>query len=192
MIAFKFGEGVAFASPVKVDSGSNTDLDLSLTGGIIPGAGPSSVSSEPVNVESTSLEVKSNDPVITPTKANGVITGTITNQNSNPIAFVRVIAVGDPGDPNTQLGFTITHLLFGGIGYYSMNVPAGRYLFIRAAKLPLYLGAWAGPVSVEEGQTVTLDLSITYIGPDNLNTVVLANQVTGLQIQGTQSEPTNI
>ena len=42
VLAFKFGEGVAFASPVKVDSGANTDLDLSLSGGIFPGTIPDS------------------------------------------------------------------------------------------------------------------------------------------------------
>ena len=95
----------------------------------------------------------------------GTIKGTITNQNGKPIAFVRVYAAGSPKDDATKLGFTLTHLIQDGKGFYTMNVPAGRYLFIRAAKLPFYLGAWAGPVSVTEGETVTLDLSITYIGP---------------------------
>jgi hypothetical protein len=93
----------------------------------------------------------------------GTIKGTITNQNGKPIAFVRVYAAGSPKDDATKLGFTLTHLIQDGKGFYTMNVPAGRYLFIRAAKLPLYLGAWGGPVAVTEGETVTLDLSITYI-----------------------------
>jgi hypothetical protein len=95
----------------------------------------------------------------------GTIKGTITNQNGKPIAFVRVYAAGSPKDDATKLGFTLTHLIQGGKGFYKINVPAGRYLFVRAAKLPFYLGAWGGPISVNEGETVTLDLSITYIGP---------------------------
>lgn len=101
----------------------------------------------------------------TDSTGTGTIKGTITNQNGRPIAFVRVYAAGSPKDNATKLGFTLTHLIQNGKGYYKMNVPAGRYLFIRAAKLPFYLGAWGGPVSVTEGETVTLDLSITYIGP---------------------------
>jgi len=96
----------------------------------------------------------------------GTIKGTITNQNGRTIAFVRVIAYGSPRDNATKYGFAYTHLIQGK-GTYSMNVQAGRYLFVRAGKLPLYIGAWAGPVTVIEGQTVTLDLSITYIGPEN-------------------------
>ncbi|KYK24216.1 hypothetical protein AYK24_06495 [Thermoplasmatales archaeon SG8-52-4] len=95
----------------------------------------------------------------------GTIKGTITNQNGRPIAFVRVYAAGSPKDDATKLGFTLTHLIKDGKGFYTMNVPVGRYLFIRAAKLPFYLGAWGGPIAVSEGETVTLDLSITYIGP---------------------------
>lgn len=101
----------------------------------------------------------------------GTIKGTITNQNGRTIAFVRVIAYGSPKDNATKYGFTYTHLIQGK-GTYSMQVPAGRYLFVRAGKLPLYIGAWAGPVTVIEGQAVTLDLSITYIGP-NINPVYI-------------------
>ena len=96
---------------------------------------------------------------------NGTIKGTITNQNGKPVAFVRVIAAGHPKDNATKYAITYTHIYFGGKGTYSMDVPAGRYLFVKASRLPLYLGAWAGPVTVTEGQTITLDLSITYIGP---------------------------
>ena len=113
-----------------------------------------------------SIQSNSKQLQTTETTGEGIIQGTITNQNGRPIAFVRVIAAGSPSDNATKLAFTITHLL-NGVGEYSMNVPAGRYLFLRAAKLPLYLGAWAGPVVVTEGETTTLDLSITYIGPKN-------------------------
>jgi hypothetical protein len=113
--------------------------------------------------------VKSQDPDMT---GKGTITGTITNQNGKPIAFVRVYAAGSPKDNATKLGFTLTHLLQEGKGFYKMDVPAGRYLFIRAAKLPLYLGAWGGPIVVTEGETATLDLAITYIGPKNTPLVV--------------------
>ena len=102
----------------------------------------------------------------------GIIKGTITNQNSKPIGFVRVIAAGSPSDNATKLAFTLTHLLPNGKGEYSLEVPAGRYLFVHAAKLPLYLGAWAGPVTVNEGESITLDLSITYIGPKNAPIVI--------------------
>jgi hypothetical protein len=95
----------------------------------------------------------------------GIIKGTITNQNGKPVAFVRIIAAGSPKDNATKLGITFTHLYFGGKGTYELIVPAGRYLFVRASRLPLYLGAWAGPVLVQEGQVTNLDLSITYIGP---------------------------
>lgn len=105
----------------------------------------------------------------------GTIKGTITNQNGRTIAFVRVIAAGSPKDDATKLAFTYTHL-FNGKGTYSMEVPAGRYLFVRAAKLPLYLGAWAGPVTVQEGKVVNLDLSITYIGPKSTPVVVTSGQ----------------
>ena len=87
----------------------------------------------------------------------GTIKGTITNQNGRPIAFVRVIAAGSPRDNATTWAITFTHLYFGGKGTYSMDVPAGRYLFVRASRLPLYIGAWAGPVTVKEGETITLD-----------------------------------
>jgi hypothetical protein len=95
----------------------------------------------------------------------GTIKGTITNQDGKTIGFVRVIAYGSPKDNATTYGFDFTNI-FCGKGKYSMQVPAGRYLFVRAGKLPLYIGAWAGPVTVKEGQAVELDLSITYIGPD--------------------------
>ena len=95
----------------------------------------------------------------------GTIKGTITNQNGRTIAFVRVIAYGSPKDNATTYGFDYTNI-FCGRGKYSMQVAAGRYLFVRAGKLPLYIGAWAGPVTVSEGEVINLDLSITYIGPD--------------------------
>ena len=105
----------------------------------------------------------------------GIINGTITNQNGRPIAFVRIIAAGSPRDNATTWAFTYTHIFFG-IGTYSMVVPAGRYLFVRAGKLPLYLGAWAGPVTVQEGEVVNLDLSITYIGPQSTPVVFPSGQ----------------
>ena len=105
----------------------------------------------------------------------GTIKGTITNQNGRTIAFVRIIAAGSPKDNATKLAFAYTHL-FNGKGIYSMEVPAGRYLFVRAGKLPLYIGAWAGPITVQEGQTITLDLSITYIGPEITPVVVTSGQ----------------
>lgn len=95
----------------------------------------------------------------------GTITGTVTNQNGNPISFVRVSAFGDKSDGEREYGFAITHLLIDGKGIFEMQVDSGRYIFVRAAKLPLYIGAWAGPVYVNDGETVTIDLSITYIGP---------------------------
>lgn len=95
----------------------------------------------------------------------GTIKGTVTNQNGNPVAFVRVAAFGNKSDGGREFGFAITHLLINGKGTYEMQVEPGRYLFVRAAKLPLYIGAWAGPIYVNDGETVTLDLSITYIGP---------------------------
>jgi len=191
VIAFKFGEGVAFASPVNVTSGGTTNIDLSLTGGIFNGSVPGSqaVSSQPINGQSAplnaggeaiveSVQVVGSNAASTETVGKGTITGIITNQNGNPVAFVRVIAVGD-SDPNTTFGFTITHLLIGGKGTYSMSVPAGRYLLVRAAKLPFYVGSWAGPVSVNEGESVTLDLSITYIGPESM-----PNSIPGSMRQG--------
>ncbi len=101
----------------------------------------------------------------------GTIKGTITNQNGRTIALVRVIAYGSPKDNATTYAFDITNLFFGK-GKYSMQVPAGRYLFVRAGKLPLYIGAWAGPITVKEGQVVNLDLSITYIGPKTNHYVI--------------------
>lgn len=175
VVAFKLGEGVAVATPVVVESGRTTDLDLSLSGGIIPGAVQSSIFvSEYFAIQSTIqsqplASVAIPEDIIEPAAVpagTGTINGEITNQNGAPIAFVRVVAVGNPSDPNTQVGFTLTHILIGGKGYYSMSVPSGQYLFVRAGKLPLYLGAWAGPITVGEGETVTLDLSITYIGPE--------------------------
>ena len=178
VISFKFGDGVAFASPVEVKSGQTTHLDLSLTGGLIPGA-TSTESQELTATKQTSL---------TPTAGTGIITGTITSQNGQPIAFVRVIAVGSPNDPNAQtLGFTITHLLLGGKGVYTMRVQAGRYLFVRAAKLPFYIGAWAGPIIVGEGETTNLDLSITYIGPGSMPESQQSQQIVVQQ----QTLPTN-
>ncbi|MCK5261763.1 MAG: carboxypeptidase regulatory-like domain-containing protein [Thermoplasmatales archaeon] len=95
----------------------------------------------------------------------GTIKGTVTNQNGNPVSFVRVAAFGNKSEGGREFGFAITHLLINGKGTYEMQVEPGRYLFVRAARLPLYIGAWAGPVYVNDGETVTLDLSITYIGP---------------------------
>ena len=183
VIAFKIGEGGAIATPVIVESGQTTDLDLSLSGRIIPGAMPSArvqsfgVISEPllpaqtVVMDPVTAPVAMPEDPIEPTAeiaGTGTIEGEITNQNGNPVAFVRVVAVGNPNDPDTELGFTVTHLFMGGKGHYSMSVPSGRYLFVRAGKLPFYLGAWAVPVTVGEGETITLDLSITYIGPDSV------------------------
>jgi hypothetical protein len=87
------------------------------------------------------------------------------------------MAVGNPRDNTTKLGVTYTHLLFGGKGKYSLEVPAGRYLFVRAARLPLYRGAWAGPIVVNEGGSVTLDLSITYVGPENIPVVISCSRI---------------
>ncbi len=109
----------------------------------------------------------------------GTIKGTITNQNGKPISLVRVIAAGSPKDNATTLGFALTNIGNDGKGEYSMSVPAGRYLFVRAGKLPLYLGAWAGPIIVIEGESVTLDLSITYIGPESKPIVVPSFQTFG-------------
>jgi hypothetical protein len=115
-------------------------------------------------VIATSQQVQSQDIEMVET---GTIKGTIINQNGRPIAFVRVIAAGSPNDNATKMAFTYTHLLIGGVGNYSLEVPVGRYLFVRASKLPFYLGGWAGPIVVTEGESITLDLSITYIGPKN-------------------------
>ena len=108
----------------------------------------------------------------------GTIKGTVTNQNGKPICFVRVAAFGNKSDAGREFGFAITHLLINGKGTYEMQVEPGRYLFVRAAKLPLYLGAWAGPIYVNDGETVTLDLSITYIGPKVTSVPTPASQST--------------
>jgi uncharacterized protein YodC (DUF2158 family) len=175
VIAFKFGEGVAYAAPILVESDKTTDLDLSLTGGLFPGATPVSQSIyESSEVQKTTEPIKT--PVATPTltSGTGTITGTVTNQNGNPVAFVRVIAVANPNDPNAStLGVAFTHLLIGGKGEYTMRVQAGQYLFLRAAKLPFYIGAWAGPIYVGSGETVNLDLSITFL----LNNAPAVNQM---------------
>ncbi len=202
VIAFKIGEGGAIATPVIVKSGQTTDLDLSLSGGIIPGAMPSArvqsfgVISEPllpaqtVVMDPVTAPVAMPEDPIEPTAeiaGTGIIEGEITNQNGNPVAFVRVIAVGNPNDPDTQLGFTITHLFLGGKGRYSMSVPSGQYLFVRAGKLPFYLGAWAGPVNVGDGETTTLDLSMTYIGPDSVEVSELVSSQQSMVIENTYS-----
>ena len=96
----------------------------------------------------------------------GTIKGTVSNQHGKPVSFVRVAAFGDKSGNGREYGFAITHLLIQGKGKYEMQVEAGRYLFVRAARLPLYIGAWAGPVYVDEGETITIDLSITYLGPE--------------------------
>lgn len=111
----------------------------------------------------------------------GTIKGTVTNQNGNPVFFVRVAAFGNKSDGGREFGFAITHLIINGKGTYKMKVEPGRYLFVRAAKLPLYIGAWAGPIYVNDGEIVTLDLSITYIGPkvNLITTQVTQPKVTG-------------
>ena len=111
----------------------------------------------------------------------GTIKGTVTNQNGNPVSFVRVAAFGNKSEGGREFGFAITHLLINGKGTYEMQVEPGRYLFVRAGKLPLYIGAWAGPIYVNDGETVTLDLSITYIGPKvaHIPTPVPQSTVTG-------------
>jgi hypothetical protein len=107
---------------------------------------------------------KQNQPEKIESAGMGTIKGKITNQDGKSIGFVRIIAAGSPNDNGTKYAFTFTHIFFGK-GTYLLPVPAGRYLFVRAGKLPLYIGAWAGPITVKEGQVVNLDLSITYIGP---------------------------
>jgi len=183
VIAFKFGEGIAFASPVNVTSGNTITLDLSLTGGIFNDSVYVSkeASSQPVNGQYAplntggeaiveSVQIVGSNAASTETVGKGTITGTITNQNGTPIFFVRVSAFSTKNDSGREFGFCITHLLIGGKGSYFLRVPAGRQYFVRAAKLPLYLGAWAGPVYVDEGDTIILDLSITYIGPESIHT----------------------
>ncbi len=176
VLAFKFGEGVAYAVPVAVEDGQTTELDLSLSGGLIPGAGP--VSQEVQTVPEGEVVATKQSSSTEESVGTGIIQGEITNQHGTPIAFVRVIAVGNPNDPNTTLGFTVTHLLIGGKGWYNMRVPAGRYLFVRAAKLPFYLGAWAGPVQVGEGETTRLDLSITSLLPGSTQQTSMGTQQT--------------
>ena len=78
---------------------------------------------------------------------------------------MRVAAFGNKSEGGREFGFAITHLLINGKGTYEMHVEPGRYLFVRAGKLLLYIGAWASHIYVNDGETVTLDLSITYIGP---------------------------
>jgi hypothetical protein len=98
------------------------------------------------------------------TANNATIRGVITNDDNEPLFFVRVIAIGEKTTGGRAIGFTFTHLIVGGKGSYEMEIPPGRYSLIRAGKLPLYFGAIAGPIVVEAGQTKTLDLSLTFIG----------------------------
>ncbi len=102
-------------------------------------------------------------PTIT-TANNATIRGVITNDDNEPLFFVRVLAIGEKTTGGRAIGFTYTHLFLGGKGSYQMEVPPGRYSLIRAGKLPLYFGAIAGPIVIEAGQTKTLDLSLTFIG----------------------------
>jgi len=97
------------------------------------------------------------------TQSNGRIRGVITNQDGEPLSLVRIIAIGEKTEDGRAIGLTYTHLLLGGKGSYEMEVPPGRYILIRAAKLPFYIGAKAGPIVVEAGETKTLDLSLTLI-----------------------------
>jgi hypothetical protein len=101
---------------------------------------------------------------INKTADNATIRGVITNDDNEPLFFVRVLAIGEKTTGGRAIGFTYTHLFLGGKGSYEMEVPPGRYSLIRAGKLPLYFGAIAGPIVVEAGQTKTLDLSLTFIG----------------------------
>ena len=98
------------------------------------------------------------------TAANATIRGVITNENNEPLFFVRVIALGEKTTGGRAIGFTLTNLVLGGKGTYEMEVPPGRYTLIRAGKLPLYFGAIAGPIVVEAGEIKTIDLSLTFIG----------------------------
>jgi len=139
-----------------------TLLFFTATGfGLTSGAVQVQKQTQPEKIESTGM---------------GTIKGTITNQDGKSIGFVRIIAAGSPKDNATKFAITFTHIFFGK-GTYSMQVPAGRYLFVRAGKLPLYIGAWAGPVTVQEGKCVTLDLSITYIGPESAPAVIPSGTV---------------
>jgi hypothetical protein len=119
---------------------------------------------------------KQEQPEKIDTEGTGIIKGKITNQNGKSIAFVRIIAAGSPKDNATKVAITFTHIFFGK-GTYQLIVPAGRYLFVRAGKLPLYIGAWAGPITVQEGKCVNLDLSITYIGPKSTPVVYPSGQI---------------
>jgi hypothetical protein len=121
------------------------------------------------------VQVQKQQPEIIESAGMGTIKGTITNQDGKTIGFVRVIAAGSPKDNATKYAYAFTRI-FCGKGTYSMRVPAGRYLFVRAGKLPLYIGAWAGPITVKEGQAVKLDLSITYIGPKSTPVVFPSGQ----------------
>lgn len=103
-------------------------------------------------------------PSISKTASTATIRGIITNDDNEPLFFVRVLAIGEKTTGGRAIGFTFTHLFLGGKGSYEMEVPPGRYSLIRAGKLPLYFGAIAGPIVVEAGQTKTLDLSLTFIG----------------------------
>ena len=180
VIAGKLGYGGAAAFPVMVYDGQLTDVRLSLTGPIIPGSVPSAQVQSPEVIFEPSLQQQTmvTDPVTNPVTmpedvvdskiemaGTGTIQGMVTDQNGNPIAGARIVAVGDPDDPNTQFGVTISHLFLGEKGFYSMDVPAGRYVFLRAAKLPFYIGAWTVGFYVDEGVTIIRDLSMTYIGP---------------------------
>ena len=186
VVAGKIGYGGAIASPVIVEVGQTTNLDLSLSGPIIPGSVPVAENSAAYNTyvyyASSVVEPQRSPEAVAGT---GTIRGTITNQNGKPVAFVRVIAVRDPKENETPIAFTITHLLIGGKGIYSMQVPSGRFLFLRAGKLPFYIGAWAGPVAVNDGETVELDLSITYIGPKN----ALVSKPVNSQSSNSNSQP---
>jgi hypothetical protein len=170
VVAGKFGYGGAIATPVLVEAGKITVVDLSLSGSIISGSVPVVENSEAYDMYiyyASSVAEPQSEPELT--VGTGTIRGTITNQNGRPVAFVRIIAVRDPKENETPIAFTFTHLLIGGKGTYSMRVPSGRFLFLRAGKLPLYIGAWAGPVVVKDGGVTELDLSITYIGPKSVS-----------------------
>jgi len=83
VIAFKFGEGVAFASPIIVESGETTDLDLSLTGGLFNGSVPGS-QAVPLNTGGDSLVglarvIESKVASTLEIAGTGNIAGTITN-----------------------------------------------------------------------------------------------------------------
>jgi hypothetical protein len=94
---------------------------------------------------------------------NGVIRGIITNEDNEPLFFVRIYAIGEKTNTGRSIAFTYTHLFLGGKGSYKLDVDPGRYVLIRAAKLPFYIGAKAGPIVINSGETKTLDLSLTSI-----------------------------